>query len=302
MRKLNVVLAVFFCVALSAQTREVTDSGVLITDSSGRAMRLEGPDGVNVEYHYANAEAQDTSGVTVRVNPQLSLTVKYTGRKEIQAPGLPKLTSVLDSAERTTAVLANGTAVARLEYTKDDLFSRMTLPGHFTWSCSTEPSQRVRQSVEAHGKVIASATVLTRMDLDGVRNSTAYGVVAEEFGIALDAITYTQSPTGALTTARDREGRVLFYIVHIDGADVGFAPNGEARFYDLALSVLGGEIPAGSDVLVSKAWETQRATIPDHFVLTAHKRAGVYLEEVAKGAIASAWTDADGRVHTITLD
>jgi len=301
MRTLTVAIAFVFSIALSAQTREVTDSGVFVTDPSGRTVRLEGPDGVVVEYLYNNADAEETSGIAVRVNEKLTLTVKYTGRSEVQVAGLPKLTSVFDSEERTAAVFFDEKALARLEYTADELFSRISLPKHLTWTCTPALSQGVRQNVvDARGKLVASAVVTTSMSIDGIRNDGRYDAAAEELGVDLDALTYEHSPTGALTTARDAEGRVAFFVVHTDWCDVGFAANGEARFYDLQLSVLGGEVPPGSDVLISKAWEMQRGTIPDHLVLTAHGRIGVFADESAKGAIASAWTDSKGRVHAMT--
>ena len=307
MRTLTVAIALLLSIGSSAQTpsetREVTDRGVFITDSSGRAVRFEGLDGVVVEYLYKSADAEETSGVIVRVNEKLRLTVKYEGRREGQVAGLPKLTSVFDSEGRTVAVLADYLALARLEYTEGELFSRISLPKHFTWTCAAALSQRVRQSVEdARGKVVASEVVTTSMSILGIRNVRLYDAAAEELGVDLDALTYEQSPTLALTTARDAEGHVAFYIVHTDWCDVGFAANGEARFYDLELSVLGGKIPPGSDVLVSKAWEMQRGTIPDHLLLTARGRVGVYLDEAAKGAIASAWTDSEGRVHSIVAN
>ena len=137
--------------------------------------------------------------------------------------------------------------------------------------------------------------------VDGIRNHWPYAAAAEDLGVDPDALTYEQSPTIALTTARDAAGRVAFYVVGIEGCDVGFAPNGEGRFYDLELRVLGGETWPDSDIVVSKAWERQRATIPDHLVVTARGSAGVYLYEAAKGGIASAWTDAKGHGHSITV-
>lgn len=288
--------------APTPEKRQITDSGVLITDSSGRAVRFEGIDRVVVDYLYKTPEAPEPSGVTVQVNKNLRLTVTYEGRREGQAVGLPKLTSMFDSEGRTTAVFADGFAVARLEYTDDGLFSRISVPKHLNFTCTPMLSQRVRQRLEdARGKVVVSRVVTTDISINGVRNNHLYDVAAEELGVDVDAVTYEHSATGALTTARDAAGHVAFYVVHADWGDVGFAPNGEARFYDLKLSVLGGEIPPGSDVLVSEAWERQRGTIPDHLVLTARGRIGVYLDETAKGAIAAAWTDSQGRVHSITL-
>ncbi|PYQ26472.1 MAG: hypothetical protein DMF56_23880 [Acidobacteria bacterium] len=299
MRTLTIGIALIFSIASLAQTpgqtQEVTDSGVMIMDSTGRVVRFEGTDSVVVEYLYASADAQETSGVTVRVNEKLSLSVKYSGRQEVQAAGLPKLTSVFDRKDRTCEVLADDTVLARLEYTSDELFSRIVLPRYLTWTCTTEAPRRVRESVQdSRGKVVAS--VVGRAG-DGIRMGWPSAAVAEDFGVDPDALTYEQSPTGALTTARDAAGRVAFYIVSIEGCDVGFAPNGEGRFYDLELRVLGGESFPGGDIVVSKAWEMQRATIPDHLVVTARGRAGVYLYEAAKDGIASAWTDAKSRVH-----
>ena len=305
MRTLTIGIALIFSIALSAaqtpgQTREVTDNGVMIMDSTGRVVRFEGTDGVVVEYLYDRADTEETSGVTVRVNEKLSLTVKYSGRQEVQAAGLPKLTSVFDSNDRTSEVLAGDTVLARLEYTSDQLFSRILLPKHLTWTCTPEPPRRVRESVQdSRGRVVASAVV--RAGEGAIRNNWPYGAAAEDLGVDPDALTYEQSPTIALTTARDAAGRVAFYIVGIEGCDVGFAPNGEGRFYDLELRVLGGEIPPGGDIVVSKAWEMQRATIPDHLVVTARGSAGVYLYEAAKGGIASAWTDSKGHGHSITF-
>jgi hypothetical protein len=58
MRTLTIAIALIVSIALSAQTpgekREVTDSGVLIMDSTGRAVRFEGTDGVVVEYLYVS--------------------------------------------------------------------------------------------------------------------------------------------------------------------------------------------------------------------------------------------------------
>lgn len=306
MRTLTLGIALIFSIASSAQTpgqtQEVTDSGVMIMDSTGRVVRFEGTDGVVVEYLYADANAQETSGVTVRVNEKLRLTVKHSGRQEVQAAGLPKLTVLFDSKDRTSEVLADDTLLARLEYTSDELFSRILLPGHLTWTCTPEPPRRVRESVQdSRGKVVASAVVKASSSIDGIRNNSLYAAAAEDLGVDPDGLTYEQSPTNALTTARDAAGRVAFYIVGIEGCDVGFAANGEGRFYDLELRVLGGERPPGSDIVVSKAWDRQRATIPDHLVVTARGSAGVYLDEAAKGGIASAWADAKGNGHSITL-
>jgi hypothetical protein len=134
-----------------------------------------------------------------------------------------------------------------------------------------------------------------------VRNGAAYEAVAAELGVSVESMTVDESPTGALTTMRDEHGSVLLYIVHTNGCDVGFAPDGTARFYDLELSV-GGFIPAGSDVRVSPAWEAQRGTVPDHLLLTNRGTIGLYAAESANGAIYAAWADRNDKVYTAVID
>ncbi|HEY0371628.1 MAG TPA: hypothetical protein VGD79_06480 [Thermoanaerobaculia bacterium] len=301
MRKLTAIaIALLSTAPTYAQTRDVTDSGVYSADRSGRYVRLEGRDGIVVEYLYAAPDATETSGLAVRVHEKLALTLTYAGPGQVAVAGLPKLTSVFDSQGRARTVLADGVPLAQLEYSADEFFSGISLPGRLTWTCSApDPSHRVRQIVEnARGQVVATAVVTTNGTVDGIRHGAAYEVVAEELGVDLDILTFERSPTGALTTARDERGRVAFYVVHADGADAGFSRDGRAIFYDVTLSVLGGEIAPGSDIVTSKVWEGQRGTIADHLLLTARGAVGLYAEESANGAIDSAWADAKGRLHS----
>jgi hypothetical protein len=297
MRKqlIHTVLALTLCAPAHAQTREVTDSGVFVSDAAGRYVRLEGRDGVVVTWLYDAAESTETSGVSVRPNGKLTLTVRHDGRGGVAVAGLPELASLVDHEGRTTAVQADGKPVALFDYRPSGLLAAVTLPGRLTWRVSApHPSQGVRQSVEdAAGKVIAGAVVTGG---EGATRGTWYGAAAADLGVPLDVRTYERSPTGMLTTARDGEGRVAFYVVHMDACDVGFSPDGTPRFYDLTLSLFGGSVPPGSDLLVSPAWEAQRGTVPDHLVLTAGGAAGLYVEEPAKKSIATAWTDRDGKL------
>jgi hypothetical protein len=299
MRKelINAILAVMLCASAHAQTREVTDSGTFIVDATGRYVRLEGPDGVVVNYLYDSSESAETSGIAVQPTDKLTLTVRFDGRREVTVAGLPALTSLIDDEGRTTTVQADRKPVAMLEYTPAGFFAAVTLPRRLTWRVSApDASHRVRQSVEdATGEQIASSVV---SDLEGVRRGAWYDVAAADLGVSLDSLTYQQSPTGSLTTARDAKGDVAFYIVHSDASDVGFAPDGTPRFYDLTLSVFGGTIAPGSDVVVSPAWDAQHSAVPDHLVLTSSGAAGLYVEGAAKKSIVAAWTDAHGKVCT----
>ena len=298
--KVAIALFLSLSLAVSAQTVEVTDSGTFAIDASGRYVRLEGRDGVVVEYLYDAPGTDQTSGERVRVDGKLTLTVRHRD-DEVAVAGLPKLASVFDFEGRTTAVLADGKAVARFEYTHDGYFAAVTVPGVLTWKTSApDASRRVRQVVkDASDQMVTHAVVTTHMTIDGIRHDASYEAAAEELGVRLDRLTYEVSPTGALTTARDPRGRVAFYVAHVaPGCDVGFSPDGKPRFYDLSLSVLGGEIAPGGDLLVSQAWVGQRGTYPDHLVLTSRGAVGLYAEESANGAIEAVWTDLGGKVYS----
>jgi hypothetical protein len=302
MRKklIYVALALALSAPAFAQSREVTDSGAFIIDEQGRYVRLEGPDGVVADYMFDEGELTKTSGVTVRVNDKLTLTVRYDDHGGFAVDGLPAITSVVDHEYRSTAVQADGRTVARLDYTRSGLVAAVTLPGRLVWKVSAPDATRhVRQSVEdTAGKVVATAMAKA---VDGRRHAW-YGATAADVGVSLDSVTYEHSPTGVLTTARDADGRVAFYIVHVDRCSVGFSPEGKPRFYDLTLSVFGGTIAPGSDLMVSPAWEAQRATVPDHLLLTASGTAGLYVEENAKSGIVAAWAGRDGKVCVVQAE
>jgi hypothetical protein len=293
----SAVLTIVLCASVQAQTREITDSGVYVADAGGRYVRLEGRDGVIVNYLYDAPESTETSGIAVRVSDKVTLTVRYDARGGIAVAGLPSLTHLADHEGRMTAVRVDSKPVALFDYTQAGLVAAVTLPGRFTWTVSaSDRSHRVRQSVEnAMGKVVASSEVLGH-DVGGLGRGASYEAAAADLGVALDSVTYERSATATLTTARDRKGRVAFYVVHTDRCDVGFSPDGTPRFYDLTLSVFGGAVPPGSDVLVSPAWDAQRAAVPDHLVLTAGGAAGLYVEAPARKSIFAAWMDRDGKL------
>ena len=296
----KIAIALLLSLATHAQTVDATDSGTFVVDASGRYVRLEGRDGVMVEYLYDAPGTDQTSGARVRVNDKLTLTVRHPGGDGVVVAGLPKIESVFDFEGRTTTVLADGKAVAQLQYTQDGYFAAISLPGHFTWKVAApDASQRARQTViDASGQVVATELVRTGIAVDGNRMGAAYDVAAEELGVDLRAVTYHHSSTGALTTVRDPKGREVFYVVHAAPCcDVGFTTDGKPRFYDIRLSVEGGEIAPGSDLRVSETWEGQRGTYPDHLMLTARGAVGLYSEEAANGAIGSVWTDREGKVN-----
>ncbi len=299
---MKIAISLLLSLAIHAQTREVMDYGTYVIDASGRYVRLEGRDGVVEEYLY-DKPGTETAGVIVHVNDKLTLTVMYPNRDEIKAPGLPTLTHVSDFEGRTTTVLADGKAIAQLEYTQDGYFTAITLPGRFAWKTSKpNASRRVRQTVEdTSGQVVRNAVVSTHFTIDGIRHDASYEAAGKELGVDLDAVTYEDSPTG-LTTARDAQGRVAFYVVGAPGFDVGFSPAGKPLFYDIPLSVEGGEIAPGGDLVISETWEGQRGTYPDHLVLTARGSVGLYAHESANGAIDAVWMNPGGRVHTRTSE
>lgn len=295
MRTLNMAIALMLSLAIHAQTfDDIPEVGRYVVDASGRYVQLIATDGVVVDYLY-DKPGNETSGVVVHVNEKLTLTVTYPNRDEIAVPGLPKITQAYDFQGRATTVFADGKPIAYFDYMREGYFAAVTLPGHFTWKCSAPESHRVRQTVEAAGGEVVMKAAVTTDFLTGIRHDTSYQAVAEELGIDLDTITYEYSPTG-LTIARDAKGREAFYVLGGPGFEVGFSPDGKPLFYDVSLSVTDGEAVAGSCLILSKTFEGQRGTFPDHLVLTKRGAVGLYAHDSANGAIDAAWTNLAGKV------
>ena len=288
-------LAIIMCLSALAQSREVTNSGVSISDAAGRVVRVEGTDGIVVRYLYDTAKSEEPSGIAVSPTPTLTLTVPFEIGKGITLAGLPTLTSLLDDQGRTRAVQANRRTVALIDYTSAGFVSAVTVPARLRWNISApNAAGHLLQTVEdATGRVIASCVVTA---VDGVRREPSYEAATAEFEIDGSALTYELSATAVLTTARHQNGDVAFYVVHGPGCDVGFAVDGTPRFYDLALSVFHGTIAPGGDLVVSPTWDAQHLAVPNHLVLTAGNAVGLYVVEgPAEKAIVAAWTSGDGR-------
>jgi hypothetical protein len=290
------LFAIMLSAAAHAQTGEVTDSGTYVADATGRYVRLEGHDGVIVDFLYDSPEATLTSGITVRPNDKVTLTVRFETPGGVKVNGLPAITSRFDDQGRTTAVHAAGKPVALVDYAPSGLVDAVILPSRLTWKISVpDSSGRVWQSVEnASGKVMASFLVTNIL---GIVRRAWYGEAAD-LGISMDSLTYENSTTGLLTIARDAKGQVAFYVVHAENYAVGFSPDGTPRFYDLPLSVFGGTMAPGSDIVVSRAWDTQGATVPDRFVLTASGAVGLYVDAAPAKGIVAAWSERPGKVST----
>jgi hypothetical protein len=304
MRKnlIHLALALALCAPVLAQSREITDSGTYVLDAAGTYVRLEGADGVIVTFLYDEGETSETSGISVRVNANVTLTVRYDDHDGFAVAGLPVITSRLGHEGRTTSIRADGDTVARFDYAPSGLFAAATLPGRLTWKVSApDASGRIRQSVEnAGGMMVASA--MMKGGYKGIRHRLWYDAAVADLGLPVDSLTYALSPTGALQTVRDAEGRVVFYVVHTADCDVGFSPDGTPLFYDLTLSVYGGTVPPDSDLKVSPTWDSQAATVPDHLVLTASGTVGLYTANVKKHGIVTAWAGRDGKVCVVQAE
>ena len=304
MRKVLIytLLAVMLCTSADAQTGEVTDSGTFVADATGRYVRLVGHDGVIVDFLYDTPEATLTSGIAVRPNDKLTLTVRFDLRGGVTVTGLPAITSLTDDEGRTTAVHADGKPVALVDYAPSGLVDAVRLPARLTWKVSVpDSSGRLWQSVEnAAGKVVASSLIT---DVIGIVRRAWYDEAVADLGVSMDSLTYEISTTSSLTTARDAKGQVVFYVVHAGQEDVGFSPDGTPLFYDLPLSLFGGTMAPGSDLMVSPARDAQGAAVPDRLVLTASGMAGLYVGNAPKKAIASAWTDRNGKkVRAVSVE
>lgn len=302
---MRVMIALLLSLAASQlRIAEVTDSGTYFADEAGRYVRLDGTDGVIVDYLYDTPEPNaQQSGVTVRANAKCSFTVR-NGDQEIAVAGLPKLTWLSGDEGRTASVMADGRLLARFDYTTDGYASRISLPGSFTWKFSApDASHRVHQSVEdATGKVISGAVVKAGSNAETLGRRGVWDAAAQEIGVNLATITYESSPTGELDTARDAQGNVVFYVVYAPSCDVAFSPSGKPLFYDLKVDPFGGVGYPDSCLITSKASEGLHGAIPDHVLLTAHGAVGLYIEDPANGAIVSAWTDAAGKLYSTTIE
>lgn len=297
-------VALMFSVAAHAQTREVADDGVYITDATGRYVRIEGIDGIVIDNLYDGPHATRSSGVAVHVREGRTLTVHFNKQGTVAVAGMPILTTLLDEQGRTAAVQADGKRVASLDYTDAGLLASVTVPGRMTWKLSPpDASDRIRQSVESSsGHEIAHSLPPADINPTDLERGAYYGAAANELDVALDSVTYQYSPASALITAHDAKGHVAFYVVHTDVCDVGFSPNGKALFYDLPISVDAGETADDGDIIISPAADTQRGLVPDHLLLTAAGTVGLYAEMYAPRSIATAWADRDGHVFTVLAD
>ncbi|MDQ3281838.1 MAG: hypothetical protein M3Q69_10530 [Acidobacteriota bacterium] len=293
-RYLRPLLIAAFC-TVSAFAQEVVETGNgsyrIFTDQQGRHARHEGSDGVVVEYRYATAAATSASSVVVHVG-NVDLRVGYEAEGTLDAPGLPKITTIYNADHRATELRADAQTLATFTYAKSGYVTRVAMPQRMTLRLTPpDAAHHVRQRLfDARGKQIASANVRSRPLEPGVWRRTSFETVASALSFDARALTFESSPTGSLMTGRDADGRVALYIVTAGGDSVGFTPDGIARFYDLSPEILDVDIPAGSDAGTSKALEQIRA-LPSHITLTASGDRGMYVEEPGEGAIHAAWTE-----------
>ncbi|HVG23531.1 MAG TPA: hypothetical protein VND45_05210 [Thermoanaerobaculia bacterium] len=295
MRKQLIGFSALFLLTLAAhaQTREAMSDGVWVTDKAGRYVRIEGEDGVVVEYLYDDDKTTTSSGYAVHIDG-LVLTRMTTPFGVCAVPGLPKMTTRFDAKSRTAAVLADGTTVARVEYTREAFVSAIELPKHFTWRFSVaNGGGRVQQVLENdRGRMMAMENVAPGFG----RAAANYEAAARDIGVDLRTVTYEASPTNYVTRVRDKNGRVASYIVYGDRCDVGFSRTGKPLFYDLQLELFTGTPVGDSDLIVPDGWMEQNGTVPDRLVFTRSGAAGLYIGEPVDGAITSAWADRRGTV------
>lgn len=283
-RLLQAILAATLLTTSVARAQEVIDGprGAYrsFSDANGRITRLEG-NGVGVTYLYDSPETRSESGVSVRVDEKVTLTVRYHGDEDVSVNGLPKLTIAHDLHGRTSEVRADRKVIATFAYTKRGYVSAVSLPGHFTMKV-TEPDAeyRVRQTVvDASGEVLAESVVLNPPAATGMWRRMAWEVVEETLGLDMHSLSYELDPTGYLESARDEKGRVVLYLVHVGRATIGFTPAGVAHYYDLSTMI--------ADVYQDQA-------IPMNVTLTSGGSVGMYIEQPANGAIYAAWVEPDG--------
>lgn len=261
-------------------------------DDHGRYARLESSDGVVVNYLYDSPAATAETGIAVRVSEKVTLTVRYNERGDFSAPGLPNVSMVLDSNDRTLEIHASDKTIATFSYRPDKYIAGVSLPGHLSMRLTApDGRQHVRQTLQSGaGTVIGLADVVSSAGMVGMWSGYTFDTVAGSLGFNPRSLIFTKSPVGYLTTARDRKGQVALYIVSAGAHSAGFTPDGVARYYDLRADIFDTEIPPGSDLGISVSFDQNKAA-PEHITLTADGTLGMYVEEPAAGAIYAAWVE-----------
>jgi hypothetical protein len=292
--KAMLLALLFGAIAVNGQEVIETWDGSYRTfkDDHGRYVRLESSDGIVLRYLYDSPAATAETGVAVRVSEKVTLTVRYNDRGDFWAPGLPKISRVPDSNERTLEIRAGDKPIATFAYRSDKYIAGVSLPGHLSMRLTPPDARhRVRQTLQSGaGTVIGTADVVSSAGVVGMWSGSTFDTVAGSLGFNPRSLIFTNSPVGYLTTARDHKGQVALYIVSAGGQSVGFTPNGVARYYDLTADIFDSEIPAGSDLGVSVSLDQNKAA-PEHITLTADGTLGMYVEEPADGAIYAAWVE-----------
>jgi len=299
----RILLLAVLCVASFAGAQEIIEaadgSGSYrpIADHHGRYIRFEGSDGVVVSFFYDSPDTTLDSGMAIRVNDKVTLTVRYHGRDDLSVAGLPRVSMVRDPEERTLEIRADQKRVASFDYSADKYVAGISLPGFLTMRLTApDRNHHVRQTLyNGSGKLVGQAEVVSSAYEVGMWRGVAFDGVAASLGFDPRSLSYKSSPVGFLTTGRDANQRVALYIVNVGPHSVGFTPDGVPRFYDIRADLLDADIAPGSDCSTSMAIDQNKAA-PEHITLTADGVPGMYIEEPASGAIYAAWAENGGAV------
>jgi hypothetical protein len=291
------LLIVMFVAVSAAAAQEVVNTrhGVytVYLDDQGRYARQENDNGIITYYLYDSPAAADATGLTIRIDDKVSLTVHFDDKDgNYSTPGLPKLKMIRDADYRTTEVRADNTAIARFEYARDRSIAGITLPGHLALHLTpSDAHHQVHQSlVDAKGAVLSEATVTSSVVEVGIWNRISFEGVRSALGLDADALDFDQTADNRLMIGRDAKGRVLLYIVTVGNLSVGFTPDGAPRFYELMADVFDRNVEAHNETGIPVALD-QKLAAPSYITLTADGRPGFYVEEPGNGAIYAAWVE-----------
>src|SRR6185369_987353 len=149
-------------------------------DEQGRYVRLESSDGIVLHYLYDSPAATAETGVAVRVSETVTLTVRYNDRGDFSAPGLPNVSMVPDSHDRTLEIRAGDKPIATFAYRPDKYIAGVSLPGHLSMRLTPpDARQHVRQILQSGaGTVIGLADVVSSAAVVGMWSGFTFDTVA----------------------------------------------------------------------------------------------------------------------------
>jgi YD repeat-containing protein len=293
-----------------------------LTNSTGQITSITNDDGSGVAFEYDSAGTE--VGTSVQAGP-MWLTVRHMvvgNISYVAAMGLPALQINHDALGRTIDITADPNihideggeitfetsnlswlaphswTAASFTYDSTGRLTSTTLSDGLLLQLGVpDAAGMVHQTLYgAQGNTIAEASAVGAAR--GVRIVPAHlDAVAAGLGLGhqwAESLTFETTASGYLTTAFDANHLPVLYLVDVGPYRVGFSTDGTPLFYDVqpsyeSISEASGVEP--SPLLAGVA--------PNHIVIAADGRTGLYLDHPADSALYSAWTELDTSGNTV---